>query len=86
MRDFRDGRWVQEQAAYHAAAVQQLNQVIRRYNHIAPYFARRLLYTKESFVQDALDRAFPLLVEAASARLRGTVSYTHLTLPTKRIV
>lgn len=70
-RDFRDGRWVQEQAAYHAAAVQQLNQVIRRYNHIAPYFARRLLYTKESFVQDALDRAFPLLVEAASARLRG---------------
>lgn len=71
VRDFRDGRWVQEQAAYHAAAVQQLNQVIRRYNHIAPYFARRLLYTKESFVQDALDRAFPLLVEAASARLRG---------------
>ncbi|WFC96163.1 hypothetical protein MBRA1_002819 [Malassezia brasiliensis] len=70
-RGFRDAQWVQEQAAYHAAAVQQLNQVIRRYNHIAPYFARRLLYTKESFVQDALDRAFPLLVEAASARLRG---------------
>ncbi|WFC99637.1 hypothetical protein MYAM1_002382 [Malassezia yamatoensis] len=70
-RDFRDGRWVYEQRNYHEAAVQQLNQTIRRYNNIAPYFARRLLYTKQGFIQDVLDRAFPLLIEAASARLRG---------------
>ncbi|WFD03127.1 hypothetical protein MOBT1_001816 [Malassezia obtusa] len=70
-RDFRDGQWVRDQRKYHEEAVRALNQTIRRYNHIAPYFARRLLYTKDSFVQDALDRAFPVLVEATSARVRG---------------
>ncbi|WFD43980.1 hypothetical protein MPSI1_002645 [Malassezia psittaci] len=80
-RDFRDGKWVYEQRNYHEAAVQQLNQTIRRYNHIAPYFARRLLYTKQSFVQDVLDRAFPLLIEAASARLRGLQQAKRKTSP-----
>lgn len=68
---FRDGTWVKEQSAYHTEAVHQLNQIIRRYNHIAPSTARRLLYTKTQFLQDTLDRAYPLLLEAASARLRG---------------
>lgn len=70
-RDFRDGQWVYDQRTYHEECVRQLNQTIRRYNNMAPFFARRVLYTKTSFLQDALDRAFPLLVEAIGARLRG---------------
>lgn len=70
-RNFRDAQWVVDQRSYHEEAVYQLNQVIRRYNNIAPFTARRLLYTKASFLRDTLDRTYPLVVEAASARLRG---------------
>ncbi|WFD27309.1 hypothetical protein MNAN1_002305 [Malassezia nana] len=36
-QEFRDPEWVRREASFHAEAVHQLNQVIRRYNQLAPY-------------------------------------------------
>lgn len=70
-RAFRDDAWVRREAAYHDAAVHTLNETIRRYNYIAPPTARKMLQTRAKFVEDALRGAEPLIVEGASARLRG---------------
>lgn len=70
-RNFRDAAWVREQASYHEAAVHKLNQTIRKYNFLAPTPARKQLYTKQKFLQSTLDHAYPVLLEAISARLRG---------------
>lgn len=69
--EFRDAAWVLSQRAYHEESLHQLNQIVRRYNHIAPPSARKLHYTRDNFVRVALDGARPFLVDAISARLRG---------------
>jgi len=71
VQSFRDPEWIQREASFHTEAVHQLNQVIRRYNQLAPYSARKILYTKEVFLKTVLDRAYPFLLEATSARVRG---------------
>lgn len=71
VESFRDPEWIRREAAFHTEAVHQLNQVIRRYNHLAPYSARKMLYTKETFLKTTLEQAYPFLLEAASARVRG---------------
>lgn len=71
VRMFRDEAWIRAESAYHAAAVDQLNQVIRSYNHTAPPSARKGLVTKDAFLASSIQRAFPLMVHAASARIRA---------------
>ena len=71
VRAFRDAAWIRQESTYHEAAVHQLNQVIRAYNHVAPASARKILYTKPAFLASAIERAYPLLVEAVSARIQG---------------
>ncbi|WFD31693.1 hypothetical protein MSPP1_002732 [Malassezia sp. CBS 17886] len=69
-RGFRDGRWVTQEGKFHEAAIGALNQLIRRYNHAAPPSARRSLYNKHAFLQQALRDAHAPLVDAVSERLR----------------
>lgn len=71
VRMFRDPPWIRAESAYHAAAVDQLNQVIRSYNHTAPPSARKVPVTKDAFLASSFQRAFPLMVHAASARIRA---------------
>lgn len=71
VRTFRDAAWIAAESAYHTAAVDQLNQVIRSYNHTAPPSARKVLVTKDAFLASSIQRAFPLMVDAASARIRA---------------
>ena len=71
VQGFRDPEWIRREANFHAEAVHQLNQVIRRYNQLAPYSARKMLYSKDLFLKTTLDQAYPFLLEAVSARVRG---------------
>lgn len=71
VQGFRDPAWLRRESAYHEAAIKNLNEVIRRYNHVAPFSARKMLHSQQTFLQSTLQGAFPFTVAAVSARLRG---------------
>ena len=68
---FRDPAWVRRETPYHDEAIRSLNETIRRYNHVSPPTARKMQYTRASFIHGTLQDAVPLIVEGVSARLRG---------------
>ncbi|KAJ1308689.1 hypothetical protein OPQ81_004380 [Rhizoctonia solani] len=45
---FRDSEWEQQEAKFHEAVVRDTNEVIRRYNAVAPFIVRRPLLTLPS--------------------------------------
>ena len=44
---YRDQEWEKREAAYHNAAIKEINSLVRKYNGMAPYAVRRAVYTVE---------------------------------------
>jgi hypothetical protein len=66
----RDPTWTQIESGYHAAAVRELNDLVRRFNVLAPYTVRRGLHT----VEDELERAYKSAGEVIVRELRERVA------------
>lgn len=66
----RDPAWTQLESGYHAIAVRELNDLVRRYNALAPYTVRRGLHT----IEDELERAYKSAGEAIVRELRERVA------------
>ena len=43
----RDATWKSIERAYHTAAVEEINQLVRQYNALTPYFTRHTYYMRE---------------------------------------
>ena len=52
-RALRDTEWEKREQAYHAAAISDLNETVRRYNGVAPYAVRRSYYEREKELEKA---------------------------------
>jgi len=46
--DLRDPEWEERERSYHEAALDEVNSLVRKHNAMAPYIARRALYTLDS--------------------------------------
>lgn len=42
----RDPEWEEQERSYHETALSEVNSLVRKYNAMAPYIARRALYTR----------------------------------------
>ena len=71
-RSFRDREWAAQEQAYHAHEVARLNEIVRRHNHLAPFFARKGLLQLERELDDMYTRAVPLLVARITQGLRDS--------------
>jgi len=43
----RDSEWVQKEKSYHETAIAELNELVRKYNGLAPYIVRKNYYIRE---------------------------------------
>ncbi|EJD01655.1 uncharacterized protein FOMMEDRAFT_44419, partial [Fomitiporia mediterranea MF3/22] len=48
IRSIRDTNWVNRESNYHASALGEVNEVVRRYNGVAPYSVRKPYFVKEA--------------------------------------
>jgi DnaJ homolog subfamily C member 28 len=44
----RDLEWEEQERSYHETALSEVNSLVRKYNGMAPYIARRALYTRNA--------------------------------------
>jgi len=44
--NLRDPEWEEQERSYHETALSEVNSLVRKYNAMAPYIARRALYTR----------------------------------------
>ncbi|KAF8170728.1 hypothetical protein K438DRAFT_1982579 [Mycena galopus ATCC 62051] len=70
-RAFRDPAWARREAAYHATALAEVNERVRRYNALAPYAVRRPLYVLEAELEGTYDRAGEDVADAVAERAKG---------------
>lgn len=66
---FRDPAWAAREASYHAAALTEVNQCVRRYNALAPYPVRRPLYTLEEELAGVYARGEENVARAMAERI-----------------
>jgi hypothetical protein len=65
----RDNEWEQQEAKFHAAAIRDTNEAIRRYNTAAPYIVRRPLLILESELARCYVHAAEGIVTSIHARI-----------------
>ncbi|KAJ7641351.1 hypothetical protein FB45DRAFT_899997 [Roridomyces roridus] len=65
---FRDPAWARREASYHAAALAEVNECVRRYNALAPYPVRRPLYTLEAELVNVYTRGEENIAHAMQER------------------
>ncbi|KAJ7034708.1 hypothetical protein C8F04DRAFT_956028 [Mycena alexandri] len=70
-RAFRDPAWATREASYHAAALTEVNDRVRKYNAMAPYAVRRPLYALEAELAGVYARAEEEVARAVAERARG---------------
>ncbi|KAJ7208017.1 hypothetical protein GGX14DRAFT_634857 [Mycena pura] len=75
---FRDPKWAAREAAYHAAALAEVNDRVRRYNALAPYAVRRPLYTLEAELAGAYERAVEGIARGLADRAKAQETKTKL--------
>ncbi|KAJ7730863.1 hypothetical protein DFH07DRAFT_929584 [Mycena maculata] len=71
VRAFRDPAWAAREAAYHAAALAEVNERVRRYNAMAPYAVRRPLYTLEAELAGVYVRGVEEVARGVAERARA---------------
>ncbi|KAJ7186754.1 hypothetical protein C8R46DRAFT_1057942 [Mycena filopes] len=71
-RAFRDPAWATREASYHAAALLEVNERVRKYNAMAPYAVRRTFYTLEAELAGVYARAEEDVAQAVAERARGS--------------
>ncbi|KAJ7714088.1 hypothetical protein B0H16DRAFT_1619557 [Mycena metata] len=70
-RAFRDPAWAAREASYHAAALTEVNDRVRKYNAMAPYAVRRPLYSLEAELAGVYARAEEEVARAVAQRAQG---------------
>ncbi|KAL0951975.1 hypothetical protein HGRIS_008628 [Hohenbuehelia grisea] len=68
--------WETQERSYHDAAVGELNNLVRKYNGLAPYAVRRTPYTREGELERLYRDAAPDIVEGLKLRA-GQLSKGH---------
>lgn len=71
-RGYRDAEWVARERKFHEVALADLNNVVRRFNIIAPYAVRRPLHSLEAELARTYRLAQPYIVSELKRRLEGT--------------
>lgn len=65
----RDAEWESRERAYHEAAVEELNSLVRRYNGVAPYAVRRAYYTRMAELQRAYQDSAEDILQGIADRI-----------------
>ncbi|KAJ7262785.1 hypothetical protein B0H12DRAFT_1209546 [Mycena haematopus] len=68
LKAFRDPAWAVREARYHATALAEVNERVRRYNALAPYAVRRPLYVLEVELAGVYERAEEDVARAVAER------------------
>ena len=71
-RGYRDPEWEAKERAFHEAGMRDLNDVVRRFNIIAPYAVRRPFYSLEAELERTFRVAQPFIAGELRRRLEGT--------------
>ncbi|KAJ6482126.1 hypothetical protein C8R47DRAFT_1134000 [Mycena vitilis] len=71
VRAFRDPAWATREASYHATALAEVNERVRRYNALAPYAVRRPLYVLEPELAGVYARAVEDVERALAERSKA---------------
>ena len=67
----RDPEWEERERSYHEAALSEVNSLVRKYNAMAPYIARRALYTHEVELERLYKESAKEIHEKLIAKLSG---------------
>ncbi|KAJ7475194.1 hypothetical protein B0H11DRAFT_1728040 [Mycena galericulata] len=69
-KTFRDPAWAAREATYHAAALAEVNERVRRYNALAPYAVRRPLHDLETELAGVYARGAEDVARGVAERAR----------------
>ena len=69
--NLRDPEWEERERSYHEAALGGVNSLVRKYNAMAPYIARRSLYTRSVELERLYKESAKEIHEKLVAKLNG---------------
>jgi DnaJ homolog subfamily C member 28 len=67
----RDPAWEQQEKSYHEAALKEINDLVRRYNGIAPYSVRRSYHDMAQELKRCYDRCGEAVVRELEERVKA---------------
>ena len=67
----RDPVWEEQERSYHEAALSEVNSLVRKYNAVAPYIARRALYTRNVELERLYKESAKEIHEKLAAKLNS---------------
>ena len=69
--NMRDPDWEERERSYHETALGEVNSLVRKYNAMAPYIARRALYTRDVELERLYKESAKEIHEKLAAKLSG---------------
>ena len=69
--NMRDPEWEERERSYHETALGEVNSLVRKYNAMAPYIARRSLYVRNVELERLYKESAKEIHEALVAKLSG---------------
>lgn len=76
--DLRDREWEERERSYHEAALDEVNSLVRKHNAMAPYIARRALYTLSAELERTYKESANEIHQELVAKLSGKRGETTL--------
>lgn len=73
MKSFRDAEWESRERAYHDAALQEVNALVRKYNGLAPYPVRRPYHVLSAELERAYQESEDDILRGISQRVKDGV-------------
>ena len=69
--NMRDSEWEERERSYHETALGEVNSLVRKYNAMAPYIARRALHMRDIELQRLYKESAKEIHEKLVAKLSG---------------
>lgn len=69
--NLRDPEWEEQERSYHETALSEVNSLVRKHNAMAPYIARRALYTRRAELDRMYNESAKEVHEELLAKLRS---------------
>ena len=69
--NLRDPEWEGRERSYHESALSEVNSLVRKYNAMAPYIARRALYTRDAELERLHKESAKEMHERIVSKLSG---------------
>lgn len=82
VEQYRDAEWVARERDYHEASLKEVNNIIRKYNVVAPQSVRKGLLTRERELQRTYEESRIRLIRRLSDGLDPTLSSPTLSFST----